>query len=297
MPGVAVLGMHRSGTSAITRVLNLLGLHTCVEADLLDADQFNTRGHWESSTVTNGSELLLWMAQAAWWVPPAEREWLWPWSGRLVPAAAEAFQAVHPYDPWVLKDPRLCLTLPFWREAVRIDGIVIACRHPTAIADSLHRRGRTSPEYGIALWERYMRELLSSAMGMPAFVTFYDTLLDDPQRWVSTARGFLTALGMAVPANMPAGVTSFLTGDMRHSATDSDVVMSDAQLELWDICRDLVGLHERLPQVDLRPETPETRRQFATARRNLRPPEWGGGPSDAFIRFTEAVGTILSAPL
>ena len=35
MRGVFVLGMHRSGTSAAARLVNLLGVPTCVEEDLL----------------------------------------------------------------------------------------------------------------------------------------------------------------------------------------------------------------------------------------------------------------------
>jgi hypothetical protein len=51
VPGTFVLGMHRSGTSVVTRVLNLLGLSTCSDADLFPVRVGNAAGHWESLTV------------------------------------------------------------------------------------------------------------------------------------------------------------------------------------------------------------------------------------------------------
>src|SRR3954447_18430199 len=58
-PGTLVLGMHRSGTSAATRVINLLGAHLCRADDLLPDLRGNPRGHWESSTLVDVNDRLL----------------------------------------------------------------------------------------------------------------------------------------------------------------------------------------------------------------------------------------------
>ena len=57
--GVFVVGMHRSGTSAAARLVNLLGIPTCVEEDLLLTTADNPRGYWESATLTGLNDRLL----------------------------------------------------------------------------------------------------------------------------------------------------------------------------------------------------------------------------------------------
>ena len=46
---VIVCGLHRSGTSAVTRLVNLLGAD--IAGDLLPKDPNNSRGYWESRAV------------------------------------------------------------------------------------------------------------------------------------------------------------------------------------------------------------------------------------------------------
>jgi hypothetical protein len=57
--GVLVVGMHRSGTSATTRVLNLFGLSLCEEKDLWLSLPGNETGYWESSSLSRFNERLL----------------------------------------------------------------------------------------------------------------------------------------------------------------------------------------------------------------------------------------------
>src|SRR3546814_15012580 len=55
--GILILGMHRSGTSALTRVLNLLGV--ALGERLMPAGKGNESGHWESLAVYEAHEQLL----------------------------------------------------------------------------------------------------------------------------------------------------------------------------------------------------------------------------------------------
>src|SRR5690242_20012263 len=55
--GVLVLGMHRSGTSALTRMLNLLGC--ALPDELLGANYSNPEGHWESQRAIAINDALL----------------------------------------------------------------------------------------------------------------------------------------------------------------------------------------------------------------------------------------------
>ena len=57
--GVFVLGMHRSGTSVATRLINLLGVPAPIEEDLLPPDRGNPTGYWESSSLVAYNDRLL----------------------------------------------------------------------------------------------------------------------------------------------------------------------------------------------------------------------------------------------
>jgi hypothetical protein len=62
--GLLVLGMHRSGTSAVTRVLNLLG---CALADnLVGPSDGNETGHWESLAALELNDAILASAGSHW---------------------------------------------------------------------------------------------------------------------------------------------------------------------------------------------------------------------------------------
>ncbi len=69
MPGIVVLGMHRSGTSAVTRVLNLLGADVGPAADLI-AEYDNPSGHWENKTLTACNDRILAAFGRSWDFPP-----------------------------------------------------------------------------------------------------------------------------------------------------------------------------------------------------------------------------------
>lgn len=289
MPGVVVLGMHRSGTSAITRALNLLGLATCNDADLLGPDEYNTKGHWESATVTACNEILLWHSGSAWWVPPRRQDWLTDWSDPLVQPARDAFAGVHGREPWVLKDPRLCLTLPLWMRALDITGVVIALRHPSSVAQSILRRGGMELDYAFGLWERHMRWALSFSTGLPAFITSYDELLDQTADWTATAAAFLDDVGLPVDVNETA-VSAFMAREMRHFRSRVESLLSPEASALWHECRRLTGVHRALGPVDLPDETQGIADMFEAARPRMERPEVTNLTSEAFRHFEAATG-------
>jgi hypothetical protein len=155
----------------------------------------------------------------AWWYPPPADD------GNVVdritvpPAeAAAAFDAVHPTEPWVWKDPRTCLTLPYWRRALdRPLAAVIVFRHPVDVATSLEYRNSLPLPFGVALWERYNRLLLQHAGGMPVLLTSYDDLVGDPVAWSTAAAGFLTGLGIEPRTGTGDEVKRFVDPELRHS--------------------------------------------------------------------------------
>src|ERR1700694_845249 len=112
-PWVVVVGMHRSGTSAITGALGALGLNLVSPEDRMDRHESNPE-HWESMSIHFHNEDLLGRLGGSWEAPPdLPLGWEERPEIRLAPNPAPLLAAAYPdIGPLVWKDPRVCLLLP-----------------------------------------------------------------------------------------------------------------------------------------------------------------------------------------
>jgi hypothetical protein len=196
-PGVVVLGMHRSGTSAVTHALTELGLHGV--ADAIGADWSNPDGHWESWRLMQLNNRLLQSAGGTWDDPPTG-----PLDAEDPQLAAEAAATLHevlPVRPWLWKDPRLSFTLPFWRRVLDCSGsdapaAVLCLRNPLEVAASLERRNGMTRREGLILWERYTNACLENLDGLAVFVSRYEDFLADQTQWCRQVTTFLSGQGI-----------------------------------------------------------------------------------------------------
>ncbi|MFC5720466.1 sulfotransferase family protein [Streptomyces gamaensis] len=272
-PGVVVLGMHRSGTSAVTRALNLLGLSVAPASDLVGAGPGNERGHWESRTLVECNELILRAAGAcSWRPPPAGGAWLAsPGVRALVPLCRAAFRVVHPHGPWVWKDPRTCLTAGLWLSLPAVPpAVVLVVRHPVAVARSLNARDGFAFPYCLAMWERYVRESLRVSAGLPVWITWFEELLDAPEEWADTASRFLRISGVVPDGRLPGPglLRPYLDPRLRHHTGEEGEAprglrLSSEQQRLLDRLQWLTGTHRSFPPPVLPDETPGTQGRFA----------------------------------
>jgi hypothetical protein len=253
--GLVVLGMHRSGTSAMSGILHIMGVPVGAEEDLMPADDANQKGYWESRRLTDFQELLLREQGGSWDSPPSlptgweRRPGLLLTRGR----ARRVFRRVYGSRPlWAWKDPRTSLTLPFWKRTLRsrILAIVIH-RNPLEVARSLADRDGMGTERAVSLWETYNRSLLETAAGLPAFVASYESLVGDPSRVAFALQRFLIANRIPVTAVPQDEVRSFVDGQLRHSAFDAKDLdhhpsITDSQRELARRLIQLDGAHHAL---------------------------------------------------
>ena len=251
--GVVVLGMHRSGTSAAARVVNLLGV-PLVSGDLLPADEANPRGYWESEALRRFDDELLQAVGGTWSRPPAAPDW--GLANGLRDRALSSFgSAFSGTREWVWKDPRASITLPFWRAAFAFSpAVVLVHRDPREVAASLERRDGFTARRSLALWERYVRSALGAAAGLPAFVTGYDALLEDPEGWSRRVADFLRAHGFSVEGARPGEAAAFVDAGLRRSSA-VDVSLSAQQEALVARLERLDGAHDTLDPGELGPET------------------------------------------
>lgn len=201
---VVILGMHRSGTSVLTRVINLLGLPLCSANDIVSGPD-NPTGHWESASLMKFNDQLLQALGGKHDAPPVmEHGWAeHEVAVNLYAEAAAKFRRVHVTESWVWKDPRTCLTLPFWR--VIWSGAPVAVfvhREPLEISLSLGSRDGIRKAHCIALWERYTRSALQNAKGLPLVTVRFGEVMADPVCAIAQLNRHLTELGVSVPGDI-----------------------------------------------------------------------------------------------
>ncbi len=242
--GLLVVGMHRSGTSAVGRTLDALGLPTGPENQLIGPDAGNRLGHWEVRPITDLNDEIL-AAVGCHWAAPDDldperlRELA---RGRLGERAQALVGALLPGRRWFVKDPRLSLLLPFWNELLGTDvAVVHVTRHPVEVAGSLVTRNSIHPEVGRALWERYTRRALLDGSDAASHVVSYERLLDAPAATVDALARFLEANDLVDRAQP--GAAQAISADERHHthARGGRDVLSSEQCQLLDLVTAAVG--------------------------------------------------------
>lgn len=256
--GLLVLGMHRSGTSATTAALA-----AAIEGAEVPEDDFppiavdiddNPRGYLESQTLTLVNDYLLAVSHGSLFSPPdPEPDWdRVPEFDRL--RARTAFHRVFQTDRWIWKDPRTCLTAPFWLRVLagEVDGIIIVFRHPLDVADSVANSPRgVSKTEAIALWSRYMADALRSAQGHRTLVTGYRTLMDAPERWVGQVRQLVNGTELRVASDPATKVTAVVDRSLDHSSHLPDELEGapSSARQLFSALASVEGVHSPLPAI------------------------------------------------
>lgn len=218
---VMIIGMHRSGTSALTRIVNHLGPTLAREEDLVGPLPSNLNGQWESMSMTGFQEALLRRRGGSWDDPP-DLPVGWARKRSLILEVGRARRLVrHVFGDapvWAWKDPRTSLTLPFWRRVLPRHTLipVVIHRHPLEVAESLASRDGFPQERALGLWEIYNRALLRDLEGMPALHLSYAQLVSDPTATAVRLRHFLVAHGVAIAHAPDETVRSLVDVSLRH---------------------------------------------------------------------------------
>ena len=230
--GVLVVGTHRSGTSAMTRMLSHLGC--ALPATLLPGSPGNPTGHWESEPVTQLNDRLLAAFDLAWfdWASlPAD----WPagavWHA-FAPCARATLGAEFGEAPlFVLKDPRLCRLLPGWRAVLADAGVaarvVVPVRHPTEVARSLEVRSGIDRSAGYLLWLRDSLEAERQTRDMPRVFLGYDDLLADWRRAAADAAQALDVRWPTDPESVADDIDAFIAPARCHHDADAQPPSAD----------------------------------------------------------------------
>ena len=243
--------MHRSGTSAVTRMLNLCG--ATLGHHLLPPKPDNERGFWENETFLELHEKVLAQWNLRWHdvaqFPPDWRQS--PAARRFTTALRHAFATEFGDSRFALvKDPRLSLLAPLWTDALHGTRVrpafVVVVRHPDEVAASLEKRDGLSIAHSRMLWLQHMVECVRATRTHPRVFVHYNDLLND---WRKQLGRIQSALALDLPernARTEAEIDAFIEPSLRHHRIVSDApeiapmpaILGDTYRYLQTLCAD-----------------------------------------------------------
>jgi hypothetical protein len=226
--GIAVLGMHRNGTSLLTRGLQTLGVY--LGDNFIDDQPDNPTGFWEHKPIVDLNERLLQVLGLKWESVSLieDAQWQKPEVRTLHLEATEYLRAYFLNHPlWGFKDPRTIRLLPFWRSVFLTEGVndnyVVIIRNPLSVASSLKERQGMGARTSHLLWLLYMVPYLSQVADRPFVVIDYDVLMVEPRPQLERiARPLKIALDEANAIAIEHFAVNFLDPNLRHNFFSRD---------------------------------------------------------------------------
>jgi len=213
-----ILGMHRSGTSALSGLLCQSGFDA--PHDLMPPTDNNPRGYWESLGICQLNDELLAGHNASWdKVNKLPQGWedfpsTQAWSHRML----QHIQTVYAGSSWpVIKDPRLSILLrglsPWLESGWLRTTMVLVFRDPLEVARSLEKAEQTPIHQGIQLWLHHLFAAEKLSRSFPRLNIGYEVLLENPNQYLESCRRLADSEAMNPP--VPAGI-DFVTSELHR---------------------------------------------------------------------------------
>ncbi len=225
---IFIVGMHRSGTSALTRVLSLCG--AALPGSLLAPNSGNPTGYWEPNDAMELNDRFLHARSSSWSDPGL--------TFRNAPRDHAGFagyvalvrdyvmliddfltHGVDPGGPVAIKEPRITALLPYWLAAAADAGFapkaIHIFRNPADVASSLAARDGMAFDRACALWQKYNLLGEHDARRIPRAFVSYEALIDD---WEGTVARCAREIGVDVTVSPDAreAVGTFLSPQLQH---------------------------------------------------------------------------------
>lgn len=215
---LVVLGMHRSGTSAVAGALVARGANA--GGALLPSTSDNANGYFEDARLVAASDALLAAAGLGWDVPgPVARPLVAPAAMTAMTAVFAALRDTSAIA--VVKDPRACRLVPEWSQAMADAGLrpayLIVVRDPREVTGSLQARDGMSAFRAQQLWLEHLLEAEFATRGAPRAFLDFDALLREPD---ATLDAVLATLQMGDALRSEAAQGSGVEARLRRQRAD-----------------------------------------------------------------------------
>jgi hypothetical protein len=225
---IFILGMGRSGTSALARILSLRG---CIlPAALKEANEANPRGFWEPVDALKLNDEFLFSHEATYFDPTlrlqGELTFTAAETERFIAQISDFFHQCPRGAPLVVKDPRITALFEFWLQAARRAGygvkVIVAIRNPAEVAASLDAWIQAPAELWYASWLKYNLLAELHSRHLPRVFVEYSSLVSD---WRSQFGRITRSLDLNEPGeNGATAIDAFLTGDLHRKKSQGSIV-------------------------------------------------------------------------
>lgn len=252
--GVVILGMGRSGTSAVTSMFVKAGFFAGRPEDVMGAADSNPAGHWENLGIFHRNEEILQRLGGSWLDPPSETSQLnaVDWARPLLRGELQRLVKQAAGTPIAVKDPRIGVLMELWRPVLgEMLHPVLVVRDPVEIALSLAARDDTPLPFALAGWELHMTRLLAHLRGMTVTVVPYPRIVEDEDLPQSIVEAVATHLDPSLSTGLlPGRASRAFIAELhrnRNSERNHDEHLTSRQRKLWQL---LGSLQSGCQQID-----------------------------------------------
>lgn len=235
---VLVLGMHRSGTSALTRIFNLLGAE--LPKNMLGANPSNEAGHWEPARLIELHDRFLAEAGSRW------SDWRALNLKNMPSARLDAYRSeittvlTEDYgqsDIIVLKEPRICRFAAWFTKILRDQGfdvlVIFPFRNPLEVAASLLQRDGMTQNEATLLWLRSTLDAEYASREFPRSFVAYESVLANPRRVVSSMLDGLGIFNQNISEQTWKKIGEFISPDLRRQQYAINKLEMDPLTQSW----------------------------------------------------------------
>jgi hypothetical protein len=235
---IMVLGMHRSGTSALTRAINLLGAE--LPKDSIPPDSNNANGYWEPTRLTLLNDQMLIEAGSRW------DDWR-PFDPDSLSASRAEFYKVEiariigeEYGDdalIVLKEPRISRFVPLYGAILASMNFqvryVLTVRNPLSVIASLKKRDGMTATFGSLLWLRYVLDAERATRGAARAFLSYESLIADWYPSIARIGETLSIGWPRTPAEAKVQIDDFLSAEHQHHLASVERLLADESIPEW----------------------------------------------------------------
>ena len=217
---VVILGMHRSGTSALGGALQLLGVN--FGQRLFPPGKDNEKGYWEHPEIVTLHDELLRSLGSRWDDDkPLPSDWVKRKITRdvrslLIRIVERDFAHSSLFG---MKDPRMCRLMPLWFPIFRTLRVephfVLVVRHPWEVAESLAKRDGIEHPKSYLLWLEHVVQAESATRSHERAFVCYEEMVDDPVAILGELRKQL-GVNLRAPSRVRTSLRNFLDPSLRH---------------------------------------------------------------------------------
>ena len=225
---IIVLGSYRSGSSLVTRIINMMGAYFDAGVNEIGFTSKKNKGFWERQDVVECNDALLKLSGCTdvdlfnWKILNKK-----PSKKQMSEASDEiekmqlVIDELNENKTWVVKDPRMCLTLPYWRGLLDKPVAIMVSRNPAEGFYSMSKRENNSLAEASAIWEYYNISMLNVTDGMNIIHVNHRDLIKKP---VDTVKKLFADLhkfgedGLEVPTNSK--LKEFINEELYRTKTD-----------------------------------------------------------------------------